>query len=111
MIKCILPCFLFKDCQHRCVEIEGVSTCVCNKGFRKHSNGSCVDIDECQEFGKCSQVCRNKIGSHECDCVVGYVKAEDGRSCIPAEPLTSLIFSTLNEVLLKISLPNYFTVP
>ena len=41
------------------------------------------DINECEtENGKCSQTCRNKPGSYECECNRGYSLAYDKRTCI-----------------------------
>ena len=31
-----------------------------------------VDVDECKEFGRCSQVCHNLPGSYKCTCNSGY---------------------------------------
>ena len=32
----------------------------------------CTDIDECAEFGACSQICTNLIGSYKCSCYEDY---------------------------------------
>lgn len=79
-------------------------TCFCEEGFRISSDGqSCEDIDECLEFGQCSQFCNNSRslgvysndslqlclttllffrGSFECSCHQGYeLSKADNRSC------------------------------
>lgn len=39
------------------------------------------DINECMEFGTCSQGCYNTIGSYKCSCAPGYKLQYDNRSC------------------------------
>jgi hypothetical protein len=34
---------------------------------------ACVDMNECTEWGTCSQLCTNTVGSHKCNCAEGYV--------------------------------------
>ena len=36
-------------------------------------NRSCEDINECQEFGICSQGCINTPGSYHCSCAAGFL--------------------------------------
>ena len=61
------------ECAESCKDIEckgenercrgnpnkgGKGTCVCDSGFKQDTNGTCVDIDECEELQvpPCSQV-------------------------------------------------------
>lgn len=41
----------------------------------------CMDLDECDLPGSCSQHCTNTKGSFFCKCTEGYVLQEDKRSC------------------------------
>lgn len=43
-----------------------------------------LDIDEClNEDSLCEHgQCTNKAGSYECECEIGYIPAEDKRSCV-----------------------------
>lgn len=33
---------------------------------------SCVDLNECEEWGYCDQLCTNTPGSFKCSCAPGY---------------------------------------
>ncbi|XP_078371420.1 uncharacterized protein LOC144655075 [Oculina patagonica] len=47
----------------------------CRNGFKKTSDGKCVDIDECKDSGGCKDkiaTCHNTIGSFSCSCPHGY---------------------------------------
>ncbi|XP_078369779.1 uncharacterized protein LOC144653611 [Oculina patagonica] len=47
----------------------------CRDGFKKTSDGKCVDIDECKDSGGCKDkiaTCYNTIGSFRCSCPQGY---------------------------------------
>ncbi|XP_068524718.1 LOW QUALITY PROTEIN: latent-transforming growth factor beta-binding protein 4, partial [Anas acuta] len=54
----------------------------CPKGFRR-ANGSCVDVDECQEGGFCQNgLCTNTRGSFACLCHEGFILDSSRSSCI-----------------------------
>ncbi|CAK1543699.1 unnamed protein product [Leptosia nina] len=79
---------------------EGLA-CYCAPGYNPR-NGTCVDSDECQWEGACSQLCRNTPGAYECGCAAGYELRADKHSCAaindpPDEPL-SLVVVTQSEV-------------
>ena len=42
-----------------------------------------ADIDECRELanGGCSMMCRNTIGSYECDCYSGFKLMPNNHTC------------------------------
>lgn len=40
-----------------------------------------LDLNECNTYGSCSQMCINTEGSYTCSCVEGYVLQPDNRSC------------------------------
>lgn len=43
---------------------------------------SFVDVDECNTaLNECEQVCSNTIGLYVCDCAVGYILDENGKTC------------------------------
>ncbi len=98
--------FSFQDCSHRCVvDPSGKERCVCNQGYalatsvNSHNGIECQDVDECREFGTCSQGCANQEGGYVCTCSHGYVlDTEDQRTCRAREPEPALIFSTKTEV-------------
>ncbi|XP_062818298.1 latent-transforming growth factor beta-binding protein 4 isoform X2 [Anolis carolinensis] len=54
----------------------------CPKGFRR-LNGSCIDVDECQEGSFCQNGdCTNTRGSFTCVCHEGYILDSSRSSCI-----------------------------
>jgi len=69
---------------------EGI--CTCPPGYQLNSDGlSCDDIDECSEFGKCSQVCVNRVGSYECSCTEGYYMSSD-MTCKASGNVDAILF-------------------
>lgn len=40
-----------------------------------------LDLNECNTYGSCSQMCINTEGAYTCSCVEGYVLQPDNRSC------------------------------
>ncbi|XP_047540379.1 prolow-density lipoprotein receptor-related protein 1-like [Vanessa atalanta] len=75
---------------------EGVA-CYCQPGYEPR-DGLCVDSDECEWEGACSQRCSNLPGSYACACADGYVLRDDRRSCAavnePAGAPLSLVVAT-----------------
>ncbi|XP_065051806.1 prolow-density lipoprotein receptor-related protein 1-like isoform X1 [Rhopilema esculentum] len=60
-------------CRHECVQLKTGHFCRCKTGHKLSRNRKdCIDINECDEFGKCSQSCANTAGSYKCSCVDGY---------------------------------------
>ncbi|KAH0631466.1 hypothetical protein JD844_005798 [Phrynosoma platyrhinos] len=60
----------------------GRNEVACPKGFRR-LNGSCIDVDECQEGNFCQNGdCTNTRGSFACVCHEGYILDSSRSSCI-----------------------------
>lgn len=70
-------------CEQNCTLLDGGVVCFCWHGFELSVDlRKCVDIDECQTFGACSQQCMNTRGSYKCQCNQGYVSdGVDGKEC------------------------------
>ncbi|XP_053083242.1 low-density lipoprotein receptor-related protein 1 isoform X3 [Pangasianodon hypophthalmus] len=51
-----------------CVVNGTDSFCSCKPGFQKTTQQICIDINECKQFGVCSQLCNNTKGSYKCSC-------------------------------------------
>ncbi|KAF7260801.1 hypothetical protein EG68_03395 [Paragonimus skrjabini miyazakii] len=72
----------------QCVNLQGSFRCVCEDGFTMADDGTCVDINECnQPRNPCrsGQQCRNIIGSYQCvrqvPCGFGYVLNPKTQHC------------------------------
>ena len=55
-----------------CKNTFGSFICDCIPGFEIESDGSCVDVNECNEGHNCDQICRNTVGSYYCDCHIEF---------------------------------------
>ena len=40
-----------------------------------------VDINECEGYNDCHQICINTNGSYYCSCDIGFMLAADSRTC------------------------------
>eukprot|EP00794_Sanderia_malayensis_P017393 gene17393-19134_t len=70
-------------CGHGCIQLKNGHVCQCKLGHVIGMNGKdCVDINECDTPGSCSQICRNEVGSFKCFCRKGYSKDPgSGQTC------------------------------
>ncbi|ROT63665.1 putative multiple epidermal growth factor-like domains protein 6 [Penaeus vannamei] len=69
-------------CQHRCEAMDRRPQCTCPEGLKlADDQRNCIDVDECQMPGICSQQCRNTWGSYTCLCNTGYQLGTDHKSC------------------------------
>uniref|UniRef100_A0A7M4FXS6 LDL receptor related protein 1 n=1 Tax=Crocodylus porosus TaxID=8502 RepID=A0A7M4FXS6_CROPO len=59
----------------KCVQSPTATYCACPSGFQKvPTKNACQDINECLQFGTCSQLCNNTKGSYVCSCSRNFVK-------------------------------------
>ncbi|XP_055041761.2 hemicentin-1 isoform X1 [Misgurnus anguillicaudatus] len=87
-------CFDINECRQRvcrsdqqCKNTRGGYTCIdlCPAGMTKGGNGTCIDIDECQDgthLCRYNQICENTRGSYHCTCPRGYRSQGVGRPCL-----------------------------
>ncbi|XP_055997755.1 uncharacterized protein LOC125645868 isoform X2 [Ostrea edulis] len=54
-----------------CINTIGSYKCECREGFHR-SNGTCEDIDECQNASSCEHNCTNTEGGFYCTCRTGF---------------------------------------
>ncbi|XP_060033733.1 low-density lipoprotein receptor-related protein 2 [Erinaceus europaeus] len=67
-------------CEHNCTQLpEGGFICSCRPGFKANASdrNSCDDVNECENFGVCPQICQNTKGSYECACAEGFRSMSD----------------------------------
>lgn len=61
-------------CQHKCQASPTGGTCYCPEGrILANDSRTCVDRDECSEWGFCEQLCENTDGWYTCHCAPGYI--------------------------------------
>ncbi|NXL72262.1 LRP2 protein, partial [Leptocoma aspasia] len=98
--NCSVPCQ--RSCTHLCYSSPQGPRCWCDPGYQLAEDGlSCMDIDECTEWGKgaCSQTCLNAPGSYSCGCLPGYLLEPDGHVCKLTGPEPKLLVAVQSEVL------------
>uniref|UniRef100_A0ABM5FU93 Collagen and calcium-binding EGF domain-containing protein 1 n=1 Tax=Pogona vitticeps TaxID=103695 RepID=A0ABM5FU93_9SAUR len=81
-------------CEQQCTDNFGRVLCTCYPGYRydreRHRNREkpyCLDIDECttNNASLCPHLCINTPGSYRCECHEGYIREDDGRTCIKGD--------------------------
>lgn len=61
-------------CEYKCQASLTGGSCYCAEGRKlAPDNKTCVDFDECAEWGFCDQLCINTEGSYMCSCARGYI--------------------------------------
>ncbi|XP_043931281.1 low-density lipoprotein receptor-related protein 2 [Protopterus annectens] len=74
-------------CEQNCTDLTegGGFICSCRRGYKpiETDRNSCEDINECDIFGTCPQLCQNFKGSYECSCAEGFrsVGDQQGKQC------------------------------
>uniref|UniRef100_A0A4W4GUH3 Low-density lipoprotein receptor-related protein 2 n=1 Tax=Electrophorus electricus TaxID=8005 RepID=A0A4W4GUH3_ELEEL len=88
-------------CEHNCTELAGGGfICSCRQGYKAsdENRNSCDDVDECEIYGTCPQLCRNTKGSYECLCADGFrsVGLQRGLECAAEGGFLSSNYFTYN---------------
>ncbi|XP_055389862.1 putative vitellogenin receptor isoform X2 [Condylostylus longicornis] len=84
----------------KCFHLPTGPVCICPKGYTyNHVTQKCEDINECDQYGICSQICTNTNGSYECSCLDKFQLKNDNRTCAVegGEPL--LLFTKLDSII------------
>uniref|UniRef100_UPI003D9CB815 low-density lipoprotein receptor-related protein 2a precursor n=1 Tax=Danio rerio TaxID=7955 RepID=UPI003D9CB815 len=73
-------------CEHNCTDLSaGGFICSCRPGYKPNpeDKNTCEDVDECEIYGTCPQLCKNTKGSYECFCAEGFrsVGEQPGVEC------------------------------
>ena len=79
---------------HKCVQLKVGHICQCKTGHKIARNGrDCIDINECDEIGRCSHKCQNTVGSFKCSCALGYAKDPALKNACRAIGMNVLVIS------------------
>lgn len=81
-------------CEHKCgLSLTG-GVCYCPPGRQlANDSRSCIDLDECAEWGHCDQLCSNSDGSFACACAAGYTLQDKSRCAATNPGELELIFA------------------
>ncbi|KAF5276464.1 hypothetical protein FQA39_LY06533 [Lamprigera yunnana] len=67
-------------CEYKCQASLTGGVCSCPDGRKLgKDNKTCVDRNECREWGYCDQLCTNTDGGYSCSCAPGYVMQEKNK--------------------------------
>lgn len=81
-------------CEHKCGPSLTGGVCYCPAGRTlANDTRSCIDLDECAEWGHCDQLCTNSDGSFSCSCASGYTLQEKSRCAATNPNELELIFA------------------
>lgn len=82
------------SCEFKCGPSLTGGVCYCRPGQSlAPDNRTCVDLDECAEWGHCDQLCTNTPGSYTCTCAQGYTLINDSKCVAPDANNLQLIFA------------------
>lgn len=92
-------------CSHTCYQTPYGATCLCPHGMQLNDTKTCVDINECEPPGVCSQHCTDLKGGYKCSCEEGYVLLPNHRSCVVNSTVTpGFLFHEFDGSITKMSL-------
>lgn len=61
-------------CRYKCRASPTGGVCYCPAGWiLANDSTTCIDRDECSEWGFCEQLCKNTEGSYTCSCAPGFI--------------------------------------
>ncbi|KAI5717758.1 hypothetical protein M8J77_010754 [Diaphorina citri] len=91
------------NCEFTCQASPTGGVCQCPEG-QKVANDSrtCIDRDECAEWGFCEQTCLNLPQSYKCGCYSGYSLAEHKR-CVAQDRGSAQLLFAHDDVIVKMN--------
>jgi len=89
-------------CDHACrSSLEG-GVCFCPNGKKvANDSRSCIDRNECEEWGFCDQKCENNDGSFKCSCHEGYDLNADNECKAKLNSAKMMIYFTHTDKIFK----------
>ncbi|KAG1681886.1 Very low-density lipoprotein receptor [Nymphon striatum] len=86
-------------CSHICENSNHGPVCSCPEGLKLLNGYICDDLNECEEWGHCSQLCVNTKGSFKCSCRPTFRLEPDGKRCRSEDSSeVMLLFAVKNEI-------------
>lgn len=97
-------------CEYACRASLVGGECYCPTGKQvSNDTRTCIDKDECKEWGHCDQQCVNTDGSYKCLCNVGFILQGDNRTCraitVPDEEHKMALYFTHHDQIMKVQDP------
>lgn len=93
-------------CEYKCQASLTGGSCYCPDGRKlSNDNRTCVDRDECSEWGFCDQLCTNTDGGYTCSCASGYI-LKDRSKCVLADNSNDLTLYFAHEKAIYMMNPN-----
>jgi low density lipoprotein-related protein 2 len=88
------------SCTYQCKSTSSGGMCICPNGYMidTSNNRTCVDINECEMWDECDQLCSNTRGSYNCSCLTNYTLANSGYCRHIHSDTVRLIISSGNKV-------------
>ncbi|KAF2885872.1 hypothetical protein ILUMI_20301, partial [Ignelater luminosus] len=80
------------SCDYKCQASLTGGVCSCPDGKKlSNDNRTCIDRNECAEWGFCDQLCANTEGSYQCSCAPGYI-VHDRNKCAAPNASSMILF-------------------
>ncbi|XP_055684225.1 putative vitellogenin receptor [Lutzomyia longipalpis] len=87
------------SCPRRCKVFPDGPQCLCPSGysFNREAN-TCDDVNECNNYGICSQGCINTRGGYKCTCADGFRLKNDNRTCVVMSGDPLMLYTTQRSI-------------
>lgn len=90
-------------CEYKCQASLTGGACSCPNGrMISADNRTCIDKNECNEWGFCDQICTNTEGSYVCSCANGYT-LRDNSKCVAGNASEMLIYFAYDKNVYKMN--------
>ncbi|CAF0941452.1 unnamed protein product, partial [Brachionus calyciflorus] len=83
------------SCTYACRPTPRGGICYCPQGqmINPANNRTCIDVDECEMWDECDQLCINRNNSYSCQCKTNYTLQPNGHCKHQTSDTAKIIFS------------------